>query len=58
MSNVGSEIVRELLMQSEMMAKLWITILDDIQQQSGINEVPFTLIKKLSKTPKANVARF
>jgi DNA polymerase-3 subunit epsilon len=40
-----------------MTAKLWITMLDDIQQQTGINEVPFSLIQKLSKTPKANIAK-
>ena len=45
------------LYDSEMTAKLWITMLDDIQQQTGINEVPFSLIQKLSKTPKANIAK-
>lgn len=46
------------LYDSEMTAKLWIAMLDDIQQRSDINEVPFTLIKKLSKTSKANVTKF
>lgn len=46
------------LYDSEMTAKLWITMLDDIKQQAGVDEVPFSLIQKLSNTPKANVAKF
>jgi DNA polymerase-3 subunit epsilon len=46
------------LYDSEMTAKLWIAMLDDIQQQAGIDEVPFSLIQKLSKTAKANIAKF
>jgi DNA polymerase-3 subunit epsilon len=45
------------LYDSEMTAKLWIAMLDDIQQQAGVDEVPFTLIQKLSRTAKANVAK-
>ena len=33
-------------------------MLEDIQQKTGTNEVPFSLIQKLSKTPIAKVAKF
>lgn len=46
------------LYDSEMTAKLWVAMLEDIQQKTGINEVPFSLIQKLSNTPKAKVAKF
>jgi DNA polymerase-3 subunit epsilon len=46
------------LYDSEMTAKLWLVMLDDIKQQTSLNDIPFSLISKLSKTPKANVARF
>ena len=46
------------LYDSQMTAKLWLVMLDDIKQQTGINEVPFTLINQLAKTPKKSVNRF
>lgn len=46
------------LYDAEMTAKLWLAILDDIQRQTSIDVVPFSLIQKLAKTPKANVAKF
>lgn len=46
------------LYDSEMTAKLWLAMLDDIQQRTGLGEVPFSLIQKLSKTTKANVDKF
>ena len=45
------------LYDSEMTAKLWLAMVDDIQQQAGIDEVPFSLIQKLVKTPKANISK-
>ncbi len=45
------------LYDSEMTAKLWVAMLDDIQQQAGIDEVPFSFIQKLTKTTKANVGK-
>jgi len=45
------------LYDSEMTAKLWLAMLDDIQQQADIEQVPFSLIQKLSKTTKANVSK-
>jgi DNA polymerase-3 subunit epsilon len=40
------------LFDSEMTAKLWMTMLQDISQRIKAEEVPFRLIQKLSKTPK------
>lgn len=45
------------LYDSEMTAKLWLVMLDDIQQEADIDHVPFSLIQKLSKAPKANVSK-
>ena len=43
------------LYDSEMTAKLWLAMLDDIQEKANIDEVPFSLIQKLTKTTKAKV---
>ena len=40
------------LYDSEMTAKLWLNMLEDIQAQYGITSIRFDLIQKLSKTPK------
>ncbi|WP_166426014.1 3'-5' exonuclease [Paraglaciecola sp. 20A4] len=45
------------LFDSEMTAKLWIAMLEDISQQTAQAEVPFAFIQKLSKTPKKAVGR-
>lgn len=46
------------LYDSQMTAKLWTAMLDDIKQQAGISDVPFSLITKLSKTPKKSIQSF
>ena len=46
------------LYDAQMTAKLWLTMIDDIQQQTGVDEVPFSLVRKLTKTPKTNVNKF
>jgi DNA polymerase-3 subunit epsilon len=46
------------LYDSEMTAQLWLAMLNDIKDRTGLDEIPFSFIKKLSKTPKANVAHF
>jgi len=46
------------LYDAQMTAKLWLAMIDDIQQQTGIEEVPFSLVKKLTKTPKAKVKQY
>jgi DNA polymerase-3 subunit epsilon len=43
------------LYDSEMTAKLWLAMLEDIQEKANIDEVPFSLIQKLTKTTKAKV---
>jgi DNA polymerase-3 subunit epsilon len=43
------------LFDSEMTAKLWMVMLDDISQIIMAENVPFTLIQKLAKTPKKAV---
>lgn len=44
------------LFDAEMTAKLWLTLLDDINSQISIDYVPFDLLKKLSKTAKKDVS--
>jgi DNA polymerase-3 subunit epsilon len=46
------------LYDAEMTAKLWLTMVKEIQQLSKVDEVPFSLVQKLSKTSKANVYKF
>lgn len=46
------------LFDSEMAAKLWVTMLEDISQRTMAKEVPFALIKTLSKTSKNAVDKF
>lgn len=53
----SSGIFHRALYDSEMTAKLWIAMLDDIQQQTDLGDVPFELILKLSRTSKANTAK-
>jgi DNA polymerase-3 subunit epsilon len=43
------------LYDSEMTAKLWVTMLDDISQITQKQDVPFALIQKLVKTSKSGV---
>jgi len=43
------------LYDSEMTAKLWMAMLDDISQRITAKDVPFRLIQKLAKTPKNGV---
>jgi len=45
------------LYDSQMTAKLWLAMLDDIQQRTKLDNVPFSLIQKLTKTSKANVGK-
>ncbi|WP_019026539.1 3'-5' exonuclease [Colwellia piezophila] len=45
------------LYDSEMTAKLWLAMLEDIQEKAAIDEVPFSLVQKLTKTTKGNVAK-
>jgi len=40
-----------------MTAKLWLAMVDDIALQTGLDDVPFSLIQKLERTSKAQVNR-
>lgn len=46
------------LYDSEMTTKLWLTMLADITDRYDLNELPFSLIQKLTKTPKKSVHSF
>ena len=46
------------LYDSEMTTKLWLTMLDSITERYAITSIPFSLIQKLTKTPKNNVHKF
>ncbi|MBU0991622.1 MAG: 3'-5' exonuclease [Proteobacteria bacterium] len=46
------------LADSEMTAKLWLMILEDIRNRYAISELPFSLIQSLSRTSKTTVNRF
>jgi DNA polymerase-3 subunit epsilon len=46
------------LYDSEMTAKLWLSILTDIRNQYELEELPFSAIQKLCKTPKKSVSKF
>jgi len=43
------------LYDSEMTAKVWMKMLEDIGERYGIFDIPFELIRKLTKTPKKGV---
>jgi DNA polymerase-3 subunit epsilon len=46
------------LFDSQMTTKLWLTMLNDISEDYDINDVTFSLVKKLTKTPKKGVQKF
>ena len=46
------------LYDSEMTAKLWLAMLDDIEQRYEASIIPFQLMQKLTKVPKHSVHRF
>jgi DNA polymerase-3 subunit epsilon len=43
------------LFDSEMTAKVWMEMLEDIGERYGIFDAPFELIKKITKTPKKSI---
>ncbi|MFT7053816.1 MAG: DNA polymerase-3 subunit epsilon [Psychromonas sp.] len=46
------------LFDSEMTAKVWLTMINKIQQRYNMTRVPFALVQKLCKTPAASAHRF
>ncbi|MEH6471923.1 MAG: 3'-5' exonuclease [Halopseudomonas sp.] len=45
------------LADAEMTAHLWLRILDDLEQQFGLNEIPFELMQQLGRTAKSAVPK-
>ncbi len=45
------------LFDSEMTAKLWLTMLGNISDQYDITTIPFSLVQRLVKTPKKSVSK-
>lgn len=43
------------LFDAEMTAELWLVMLSDIRTRYGLDHIPFSLIKRLAKTPKAKI---
>jgi len=46
------------LYDSEMTAKLWLAMLEEIAPNKDLSQIPFRLMQQLSKVPKAQVRRF
>lgn len=46
------------LYDSEMTAKLWLSLLGEISHRYDITDVPFELVQKLQKVPKKSVDKF
>ncbi|MFT5335067.1 MAG: DNA polymerase-3 subunit epsilon, partial [Halioglobus sp.] len=46
------------LYDSEMTAKLWLAMLDDIRARYALSEIDFKLMQRLAKTPKHAVDNF
>lgn len=46
------------LADAQMTAHLWLKMLDDIAIEHQISTIPFTLVQKISRLPKASVHRF
>ena len=46
------------LYDSEMTTKLWLSMLDELDDQYDLQSVPFTLIQQLTKIPKKSVHKF
>ena len=46
------------LADAEMTAHLWLKMLDDIEDNYELQQIPFSLMQDIAKTPKAKVERF
>ena len=58
-ANIPSDgVFHRALYDAEMTAKLWSVMLEDISERHVSAEIAFSLIKKLTKTPKASVDNF
>ncbi|MGY8701034.1 MAG: 3'-5' exonuclease, partial [bacterium] len=58
-ANIPSDgVFHRALYDSEMTAKLWLSMLDYIERQYRLESIPFALIQKLAQTPKKAVCKF
>ena len=46
------------LADAEMTGHLWLRMLDDISERSGLEDIPFSLMQGLSKVPKASTTDY
>lgn len=56
--NIPSGDHHRALADAEMTAHLYIKMIEDLRQQYGLQQVPFDLLRKLAKIPKAKVDDF
>lgn len=58
-TNIPSEgVFHRALYDSEMTAKLWLCMLEEIESRYQMAAIPFRLMQRLAKTPKHGVGRF
>lgn len=57
-SSISSGSFHRALYDSEMTAKLWLAMLEDIGERYGIYDLPFSFIQQLCKMPKKSVHKF
>ncbi|MBC8412545.1 3'-5' exonuclease [bacterium] len=58
-ANISAEgVFHRALYDSEMTAKLWLAMLHDIDRRYNLKAIPFSLIQKLTKTPKKAIHKF
>jgi len=57
-SSLSSGHFHRALYDSEMTAKLWLAMLEDVGERYGLFDLPFSFIQKLSKVPKKSVHAF
>ena len=57
-SSFSQDSFHRALYDSEMTAKLWLAMLDNIGERYGLFDLPFSFIQKLSKVPKKSIDRF
>lgn len=46
------------LFDAEMTAELWLAMLNDLNERYELGDIPFSLIQRLAKTPKARIEPF
>ncbi len=58
-TNIATDgVFHRALADSEMTARLWLKMIEDLSDRYSLQDVPFTLMQKLSRTAKGSVNRF